>query len=45
MSKKPKLITIEITIKEIWDISKPKIHKSKKAYSRKNKFKLDKDGE
>jgi hypothetical protein len=31
--------TIEITIQEIWEQTKPKVHKSKKVYNRKDKHK------
>ena len=31
--------TIQITIQEIWQQTKPKIHKSKKTYNRKKKHK------
>lgn len=31
--------TIEITMVEIWQQTKPKIHKSKKTYNRKKKHK------
>ncbi len=31
--------TIELTMKEIWDATKPRIQKSKKSYTRKVKHK------
>lgn len=37
--------TIQITIQERWAASKHKVHKSKKAYNRKNKNKVIKDHE
>lgn len=37
-TKKPvKLQVIEVTMQEIWEQTKPKIHKSKKIYDRKSK--------
>ncbi len=31
--------TIEVTIQEIWKVTRPSIQKSKKVYTRKNKHK------
>lgn len=31
--------TVEVTMQEIWQQTKPKIHKNKKKYNRKNKHK------
>jgi len=40
--KKPlKLEKVEVTMQEIWQQTKPKIHKSKKTYRRKNKHKIN----
>jgi hypothetical protein len=35
-----KLQQVEVTIQEIWQQTKPKIHRSKKTYTRKNKHKI-----
>jgi hypothetical protein len=40
-SKEPlKLQKVEVTMQEIWQQTKPKIHRSKKTYTRKNKHKI-----
>lgn len=36
---------IQVTQQEIWNQTRPLIHKSKKQYTRKEKHKLTKDGE
>jgi len=36
-----KLKKIEVTMREIWDATKPKIQKNKKKYNRKPKHKND----
>jgi hypothetical protein len=33
----PKMKKVEVTMQEIWQQTKPKIHTSKKTYNRKNK--------
>lgn len=38
-SKPFKLRKVEVTMQEIWQQTKPKIHRSKKTYTRKNKHK------
>jgi hypothetical protein len=38
-SEPSKLNKIEVTMQEIWQQTKPKIHQSKKTYRRKNKHK------
>jgi hypothetical protein len=35
----PKLNQIQVKMQEVWQQTTPKIHKSKKTYSRKNKHK------
>ena len=40
-TKSVKLQKVEVTMQEIWQQTKPKVHKSKKAYTRKNKHKSE----
>jgi hypothetical protein len=39
----PKLNQIQVTMQELWQQTTPKIYKSKKTYSRKNKHKKNVD--
>lgn len=40
-TKPVKLQKVEVTMQEIWQQTKPKVHKSKKTYTRKNKHKIE----